>query len=79
MNTSKPSGDIPIDVELKEGQTYYWCACGLSDTQPFCNGAHKGTDIKPHAFSVTKSRRQHLCTCKATANKPFCDGTHLEE
>lgn len=66
----------PIPVELKEGETYYWCACGRSGKQPFCDGSHKGTSFKPLAFTAEKDGTAYLCACKHTKNPPYCDGTH---
>ena len=61
---------------LEEGKTYYWCACGLSKNQPFCDGSHSTTDIKPVEFTATATRSMPLCGCKHTKNPPYCDGTH---
>jgi methylamine---glutamate N-methyltransferase subunit C len=66
----------PVRVDLEEGKTYYWCRCGRSKGQPFCDGSHKGTSITPLAFTAEKSEPGFLCQCKGTANQPFCDGTH---
>ena len=66
----------PIEVTLEAERQYYWCACGLSISQPFCDGSHKGTNFTPKAFSVTENKTAWLCTCKKTSNAPFCDGTH---
>ena len=66
----------PIKVELVEGKTYWWCACGRSKAQPFCDGSHKGTDLVPLAYKAEASRAAWLCACKRTAGRPFCDGTH---
>ncbi|MCB1736689.1 MAG: CDGSH iron-sulfur domain-containing protein [Gammaproteobacteria bacterium] len=66
----------PYIVELEAGKTYYWCSCGRSASQPFCDGSHKGTEFSPQAFSVEESRKAGLCGCKHSANPPFCDGTH---
>jgi CDGSH-type Zn-finger protein len=66
----------PFAVEVKAGETYYWCACGRSKNQPFCDGAHKGTGIEPMAFTAEKTETAYLCGCKRTANAPFCDGAH---
>lgn len=65
----------PTVLTLEPG-TYYWCSCGLSENQPFCNGAHKGTDFQPLAFEVTEAKPVALCLCKHTGNPPFCDGAH---
>lgn len=66
----------PIAVELEEGKTYYWCTCGKSAAQPFCDGSHKGTEYAPKAFTAEKSGTAYLCACKASKNAPFCDGAH---
>ena len=66
----------PFAVEVKAGETYYWCACGRSKNQPFCDGAHKGTGIEPMAFTAEKTETAYLCGCKRSANPPFCDGAH---
>lgn len=74
MNEAKKFS--PIEVKLEANRQYYWCACGLSKSQPFCDGSHKGTSFTPFVFSVEQSKSAWLCTCKKTSNKPFCDGTH---
>ncbi|HID50089.1 MAG TPA: CDGSH iron-sulfur domain-containing protein [Chromatiales bacterium] len=66
----------PYVVELKAGETYYWCACGRSKSQPFCDGSHQGTGLEPVAFTAEQGGTSYLCGCKQTANPPFCDGTH---
>lgn len=66
----------PIPVELKKGETYYWCTCGRSTNQPFCNGAHEGTGFSPMAFTAEKDGTAYLCACKHTGTPPYCDGTH---
>ncbi len=66
----------PIATELEKGKEYYWCRCGLSKSQPFCDGSHKNTDITPQSFVAEETGTAYLCQCKATGNAPFCDGTH---
>ncbi len=66
----------PYKAELTEGKHYFWCACGRSAKQPFCDGSHKGTGIEPMRFTAQKSGDAWLCGCKATGNAPMCDGTH---
>lgn len=65
----------PYGMELKPGK-YWWCACGRSAAQPFCDGSHKVTDITPVEFEITETKTVHLCGCKHTKTPPFCDGTH---
>jgi len=66
----------PYAIDVEEGQTYQWCACGRSQTQPFCDGSHKGTGFSPVAYIAKTSETVYFCGCKKTANKPLCDGTH---
>ncbi len=66
----------PIKVDLEEGKDYWFCTCGQSATQPFCNGAHKGGAFVPRKFTAVKSGPAFLCQCKHTGNAPYCDGTH---
>lgn len=66
----------PYAVECEEGKTYYWCACGKSQNQPFCDGSHKGTDFAPMAYAPEKAKTVYFCGCKKTANAPLCDGSH---
>ncbi len=66
----------PYATPVEVGKTYYWCACGRSKTQPFCDGSHKGTEFEPVAFTADKTDTVYLCGCKRTAAPPFCDGTH---
>ena len=66
----------PFKFEIKAGQKYAWCACGLSDKQPLCNGSHKQTDLSPKVFAAEKDETVFFCGCKHTKNPPYCDGTH---
>jgi len=65
----------PAVLELETG-IYYWCACGRSANQPFCDGSHEGTDFEPRSFEITERQTVALCQCKHTNNPPFCDGSH---
>ena len=66
----------PIDVE--EGKSYYWCACGQSTKQPFCDGSHKGTTFNPVVFNATEAKKIYFCGCKMTKHPPFCAGLHFK-
>ena len=68
----------PAKVELTQGETYYFCTCGRSNNQPFCDGSHAGTDFTPNSFIPDESGDAYLCQCKQTANAPYCDGTHKQ-
>ena len=66
----------PFPVETEEGKTYFWCTCGQSSKQPFCEGSHKGSDFTPVKYTAEKTGRVFFCGCKNTAKAPLCDGTH---
>ena len=66
----------PVKVELEAGKDYWFCACGLSASQPFCDGAHKGSGFAPMKFTAENSGPAWLCQCKQSATQPFCDGAH---
>jgi CDGSH-type Zn-finger protein len=65
----------PFEQELDAG-TYWWCACGKSQNQPFCDGSHKGTDFEPVKFELAEKTKVWLCGCKHSSDRPFCDGSH---
>jgi CDGSH-type Zn-finger protein len=66
----------PYAVEVEQGKTYKWCACGQSKKQPFCDGSHKGSEFTPVAYNATETKTVYFCGCKRTKNRPLCDGTH---
>lgn len=68
----------PIPVELEEGKTYFWCSCGRSKDQPFCDGSHQGTKFEPVEFVAETDGTAYLCGCKHTNNPPYCDGSHFD-
>jgi CDGSH-type Zn-finger protein len=82
MKKPKIASLEPMQLEL-EPKAHYWCACGHSEKQPFCDGTHKSADIgiTPIKFEIDETKEIWLCMCKHTGNPPFCDGMHckLEE
>ena len=66
----------PIEVPVEAGKTYWWCACGRSKSQPFCDGSHRGTSFTPLKYEATQAGPKWFCVCKQTRNQPFCDGQH---
>ncbi|MFK7862457.1 MAG: glutamate synthase-related protein [Granulosicoccus sp.] len=68
----------PVNAELEAGTEYFWCRCGRSLTQPFCDGSHRGSSITPLKFRAEKTEEVALCQCKASGNAPFCDGSHAK-
>ncbi len=78
MSNPIVANNKPAKVTLKQGEEYYFCRCGRSQNQPFCDGSHASTEFKPKAFTAEESGDAYLCQCKHTANAPFCDGTHKQ-
>lgn len=68
----------PFPVEVTEGKTYFWCSCGKSSKQPFCDGSHKETSFTPVKYTAEADKKVFFCGCKHTANNPMCDGTHAK-
>ena len=66
----------PYPVELEAGKTYFWCSCGQSKAQPFCDGSHKGSSFTPTKFTAEESKTAYLCGCKHSKAGAFCDGSH---
>lgn len=75
MSEAQCPQNAPYGVELKAG-TYFWCTCGHSDNQPFCNGAHKGSDFTPVKFELKETESLWLCGCKRSGKSYLCDGSH---
>jgi CDGSH-type Zn-finger protein len=76
MSESVVAQKAPYPVAVEAGKSYYWCACGLSATQPFCDGSHKGTGLAPVPFKADASKTVYFCGCKTTTKAPMCDGSH---
>jgi CDGSH-type Zn-finger protein len=76
MNKGAIAQKSPIAVNVEAGRKYWWCACGRSRNQPFCDGSHKGTEFSPVEWQATETTKKWFCACKQTDSRPFCDGTH---
>ena len=70
------AADGPIATPVEAGKTYYWCACGRSQKQPFCNGSHAGTGFSPVKYDAMSTKTVYFCGCKDTKKPPLCDGSH---
>lgn len=76
MTKAQVDGTTPIVMDVEAGKDYWWCSCGQSKNQPFCDGSHKGTTFSPVKWTAGESRKVAFCTCKQTGKSPICDGTH---
>ena len=76
MSTPECPQKAPYPVDVEAGKTYFWCSCGRSANQPFCDGSHADTDFTPVRHEAEESRTLWFCGCKATAGAPLCDGSH---
>lgn len=76
MSERVQAGSAPLPVEVEAGKTYWWCTCGRSAKQPFCDGSHKVTDLAPLAWTAPETKTVWFCACKATKGEPLCDGSH---
>jgi CDGSH-type Zn-finger protein len=76
MSDPEIGGREPIAVEVEAGKIYWWCACGRSKHQPFCDGSHKTTTFEPIEYRAEKTAKIFFCTCKRSGKKPLCDGSH---
>ena len=66
----------PYPVEVTEGKSYFWCSCGKSSKQPFCDGSHKDTEFTPIKYTAEADKKVFFCGCKASGKSPLCDGSH---
>ena len=76
MSDPKIASKTPYSVQVEAGKSYFWCACGKSAKQPFCDGSHKGSDFTPVKYQAEKDRTVFFCGCKHTHKQPLCDGSH---
>lgn len=75
-NAPKVAQKAPYPVEVTAGKSYFWCTCGQSAKQPFCDGSHKDSGFSPMKYDAEADRTVYFCGCKATTNGPLCDGSH---
>jgi CDGSH iron-sulfur domain-containing protein 3 len=76
MSKGQIAAKAPISVQVEKGKAYFWCSCGKSAKQPFCDGSHKGSDFSPMKWEADESKTAWFCACKQTAKSPLCDGSH---
>ena len=76
MSQPVRAADSPFGIDVVAGKSYWWCACGRSAKQPFCDGSHAGTEFMPLKYDAQDSKKVFFCGCKATAKAPLCDGSH---
>jgi CDGSH-type Zn-finger protein len=76
MTNPERASDTPFAVDVEAGKNYFWCACGKSTKQPFCDGSHKGSEFSPVKFTAPETKKVFFCGCKASEKKPLCDGSH---
>ena len=76
MTKGEIAAKAPVKVDVEAGKTYFWCACGKSANQPFCDGSHKGSEFAPMKWTAEADGAKWFCACKQTNSQPFCDGSH---
>lgn len=76
MSSPQIARKSPYAVTVEAGKSYWWCACGRSASQPFCDGSHQGTQFAPMEYKAAQDGTVYFCGCKHSANPPLCDGSH---
>jgi CDGSH-type Zn-finger protein len=76
MTEAIRAADTPFAVDVEGGKVYFWCACGKSASQPFCDGSHADTSFVPLKYEAPTDKTVYFCGCKASGNGPLCDGSH---
>ena len=76
MSQATIAQKAPYGVAVEAGKSYYWCACGRSKTQPFCDGSHKGSEFSPMEYTAAEAGTVYFCGCKQSTTRPLCDGSH---
>jgi CDGSH-type Zn-finger protein len=78
MTEAIRASDTPYAVEVESGKSYFWCTCGKSAKQPFCDGSHSGSGFRPVKYAASETKKVFFCGCKSTASQPLCDGSHKQ-
>jgi CDGSH-type Zn-finger protein len=78
MATPDMPQKAPYPVEVEAGKSYWWCSCGKSSKQPFCDGSHKGSEFAPSKYEATESKTVYFCGCKQSKNGALCDASHRD-
>ena len=78
MTKGQRAGESAIKVDVEQGKSYYWCSCGLSSKQPFCDGSHEGSDFLPQKVNFETEQDVFFCGCKHSKKGAMCDGSHKE-
>lgn len=76
MSEAEIAGKAPMPIEVEAGKNYFWCSCGKSAKQPFCDGSHKGSEFAPVKYTAEKDGKVFFCACKRSDKSPLCDGSH---
>ena len=76
MTKGQRVGESALAVDVVQGKSYYWCSCGKSSKQPFCDGSHTGSGFNPVVYKAELTKKMFFCACKQTNKQPFCDGSH---
>lgn len=76
MSNAVRASEVPYATDVEAGKDYFWCACGKSAKQPFCDGSHQGSEFTPVKYSAEESKTVYFCGCKTTGSAPLCDGSH---
>lgn len=79
MDKPVRAADSPYAEKVEAGKTYFWCACGQSNKQPFCDGSHSGSAFTPMKYQAEASKTVYFCGCKQSAHQPLCDGSHNKQ
>ena len=74
--SAKIARKSPCAVDVEAGKSYWWCSCGKSAKQPFCDGSHLGSSFTPVEYKAEENKTAYFCGCKQSGNGVMCDGAH---